>query len=93
MNRISHLMGRECPEPVGPFSEPEALDLLWAYRRDPSSVPCPTCGPNAMEVLAFIEPEIDMDGVATVTEPEGEYAAALYCRLCRRAVGILVGVK
>jgi hypothetical protein len=26
-----------------------------------------------------------------VTEPEGEYAAALYCHKCYRAVGILAG--
>lgn len=92
MNRIAHLMtGAELPQPIGPFTETEALELLMAYRRDPSNVPCPTCGPTTIEVLAFIEPEIDPNGFAAMTDPEGEYAAALYCHTCERAIGILAG--
>lgn len=79
------------PQPKGPFSDSEALELLLAYRRDPSNVPCPLCGPDTIEVLAFIEPEIDPAGFASVTDPEGEYAAALYCHSCHRAVGVLAG--
>ncbi|MDR0787178.1 MAG: hypothetical protein LBG44_04870 [Gemmatimonadota bacterium] len=79
------------PQPTGPFSDTEALQLLMAYRKDPSDVPCPTCGPEMIEVLAFIEPEIDPDGFASVTDPEGDYAAALYCHHCERAIGILAG--
>ena len=92
MNRIAHLLkGGGLPQPSGPFSDSEALELLMSYRKDPSSVPCPVCGPNLIEVLAFIEPEIDPNGFASMTEPEGDYAAALYCHECERAIGILAG--
>lgn len=92
MNRIANLITEaELPQPMAPFNDSEALELLLAYRRDPSSVPCPTCGPETIEVLAFIEPEIDPNGFASMTEPEGEYAAALYCHTCERAIGILAG--
>jgi hypothetical protein len=92
MNRIAHLLnGTELPQPSGPFGDAEALELLMAYRKDPSDVPCPTCGPEVIEVLAFIEPEIDPNGFASMTEPDGEYAAALYCHRCQRAIGILAG--
>jgi hypothetical protein len=92
MNRIAHLMtGPALPQPSGPFSDSEALELLLAYRKDPSNVPCPTCGPEKIEVLAFIEPEIDPNGFASMTEPRGDYAAALYCHECEKAIGILAG--
>lgn len=91
MNRIIREIAEALPQPKGPFSDAEALELLMAYRKDPSNVPCPLCGPDQVEVLAFIEPEIDPNGFASVTEPEGEYAAALYCHSCSRAVGILAG--
>jgi hypothetical protein len=92
MNRIAHLITEtELPQPSGPFTDAEALELLMAYRKDPSDVPCPTCGPEQIEVLAFIEPEIDPNGFASMTEPEGDYAAALYCHHCQRAIGILAG--
>jgi hypothetical protein len=91
MNRIANLEGGALPQPKGPFSDAEALELLMGYRKDPSDVPCPRCGPDSIEVLAFIEPEIDPNGFASVTEPEGEYAAALYCHHCQRAIGIRAG--
>ena len=91
MNRIAHLTGADLPQPSGPFGDAEALELLMSYRKDPSDVPCPSCGPDTIEVLAFIEPEIDANGFASMTEPEGDYAAALYCHKCERAIGILAG--
>jgi hypothetical protein len=91
MNRIAKELAEALPQPKGPFTDAEALELLMAYRKDPSNVPCPLCGPDNIEVLAFIEPEIDPNGFASVTHPEGEYAAALYCHKCYRAVGILAG--
>lgn len=91
MNRIRE--SGAIPQPKGPFSDAESLELLLAYRRDPSNVPCPSCGPENIEVLAFIEPEIDASGFASVTDPEGEYAAALYCHSCKRAVGILASAS
>lgn len=91
MNRIANVSGKVLPQPKGPFSDAEALELMIAYRKDPSNVPCPQCGPEMIEVLAFIEPEIDPSGFASVTVPEGDYAAALYCHCCERAIGILAG--
>src|SRR5215218_3544454 len=90
-NRVAKQLSESLPQPKGPFTDAEALELLMAYRKDPSDVPCPLCGPDTVEVLAFIEPQIDPNGFASVTEPEGEYAAALYCHKCYRAVGILAG--
>lgn len=81
--------GNNLPQPEGPFSNEEALDLLLSYTKDPSDVPCPTCGPGTIEILAFIEPEIDPNGYANVTDPVGDYAAALYCHICKKAIGIL----
>jgi hypothetical protein len=96
MNRIKdylgHLVEPEFPRPSGPFSDGEAMMMLGYYRADPSNVPCPKCGPETIEVLAFIEPVIDDQGFANVKDPEGDYAAALYCHKCKRAVGILAGL-
>ena len=79
------------PGSASEFDMEEGLALALSYLEDPSDVPCPRCGPEHIEVLAFIEPEIDPNGFASVTDPEGEYAAALYCHNCQRAIGILAG--
>lgn len=85
-------MRADLPTPKSAFTDCEALDLLAQYRRDPSSLTCPRCEERgAMEVLAFIEPEVDEDGLATMCSPEGKYAAAVYCHGCGSAIGILVG--
>ena len=81
---------RELPQPVGSFSDTEALEMLRAYRRDPTNVPCPRCGPDLVEVLGFIRPDgVGEDGTAELVEPEGAYAAALFCHQCRHAIGIV----
>jgi hypothetical protein len=92
MNRILDEGDKsELPRPSGGYSDAEALEILINYRSDPSDLRCPTCGPEVIEVLAFIEPEIDSDGYATVMEPEGDYAAALYCHACKRGIGLRAG--
>lgn len=88
INRVGHLLD-EPQLPAGTFSEYEAQKLFVAYRKDPSSVLCPRCGPGTIEVLAFIEPGIDTNGLGTVTEPQGVYAVAIYCHKCRCALGLL----
>jgi hypothetical protein len=96
VNRIAHLLLGEDefpPRPEGPFTDIEALNLLMAYRRDPSDVPCPTCGPGKIEVLAFIDPQIDPDGSATICKPEGSYAVAVFCHACRKAIGLWADLK
>jgi hypothetical protein len=97
MNRIYGVaLSREplpLPKPKGPFTDAEALDLLMAYRKCPGDLPCPKCGPGTVEVLSFIYPEIDASGYADVAQPEGEYAAAVYCWKCERAIGLLAGLN
>lgn len=94
MNRIAHLgMHRTLPRPSGEFTTGEAHELLVAYRKDPSDVSCPRCGPESIEVLAFVEIQVDPDGRTAVTAPEGDYAATLFCHRCRRGIGVRVGAQ
>lgn len=90
MNRITgDNDGKKMPEIKGQFQDYEALEFILEYRTDPSDLHCPRCGPKeTMEVLAFIQHEIDSEGCATITEPEGEYAAAIYCHKCKRSIGL-----
>lgn len=88
VNRLSHLKG----QPIGeaklgePFTAAEAIELFSAYRANPSKVPCPSCGPENIEVLYFIKPHFDTNRRAEITEPEGQYAAVLHCRKCHKTV-------
>lgn len=75
---------------AGPFTDVEALVLQMSYETDPSAVECPTCGPDQIEVVAYIEPQLLGDGWATVTPPVGVYAPVIYCRGCRKMIGITV---
>jgi hypothetical protein len=97
MNRIYGVaLSREplpLPKPEGPFTDAEAVVLLMAYRKCPGDLACPKCGPGTVEVLSFIEPAIDAQGYATVKWPEGEYAAAVMCHGCKRAIGLLAGLN
>lgn len=72
----------------GSYTTPEAHRLLMSYQRDPSNVSCPYCGEGTIEILAFIDPYTNGDGYAEVKDPEGEYAAAIYCHRCRRGIGL-----
>lgn len=78
-----------------PFTNEEAAELYVQYQKDPGNLHCPggcvrVDGKNGstVEVLAFIDPEVDSDGLASLVQPEGEYAAAIYCHGCQRAIGI-----
>lgn len=98
-NRVFPQGVLELVGPRQPFCDADALQLLQQYRRDPSALWCPQCQSapalaaerSTVQVIAFIEPEIDPDGFASVTEPVGNYAAAVYCHGCKRAIGILAG--
>ena len=100
MNRIAKELAEKLPY-RGPFTDAEVSEMLMAYSKNPGHVPCPVCDGNwrcipedrntSIEVLNFIEPEIDSNGLASVTRPEGEYAAAVQCHKCYRAIGILAG--
>jgi hypothetical protein len=67
------------------FSSAEGLALALNYLNDPSSVPCPTCGPGTMEVVAYLDVVGMREGVVRASEPEGAYTVVLYCHECSRA--------
>lgn len=90
MNRILNTGEPKFPDVKGAFTDKEAFQLRASCKKDPSNISCPKCGPDQIEVLAFIEPAIDDQGFATLTEPEDEYAMVLYCHTCERAIGIIV---
>ena len=75
---------RNMPE----FSNTEGLALALDYLSDPSDVPCPTCGPGTVEVVAYLDADGIQDGVVRAADPEGEYTVVLYCHECRRAAAL-----
>lgn len=70
------------------FSNTEGLSLALNYLNDPSDVPCPICGPDTMEVVAYLDADGIQDGVVRPSEPEGEYTVVLYCHDCKRAAAL-----
>ena len=72
----------------GEFSNSEGLALALNYLQDPSNVPCPTCGPGTMEVVAYLDAVGIKDGVVKSAEPEGAYTVVLYCHDCKRAAAL-----
>lgn len=70
------------------FDTKDGLALALAYLEDPSSVPCPHCGPNAMEVVAYLDAKRMERGEAVPTVPDGEYTVVLYCHECGRAAAL-----
>jgi hypothetical protein len=66
------------------FSNAERYQLLLAYGKDPSSVPCPRgCNGWSVEVLAFVRPHSTQEGWSEIVEPEKSSAATLYCHQCK----------
>lgn len=70
------------------FSSAEGLALALNYLNDPSDVPCPSCGPGTMEVIAYLDADGMQDGVVRASEPEGDYTVVLYCHDCKRAAAL-----
>ena len=70
------------------FTNSEGLALALSYLSDPSDVPCPTCGPGVMEVVAYLDAGGIGDGVVRSADPEGDYTVVLYCHGCRRAAAL-----
>ena len=70
------------------FDMQDGLALALSYLDDPSSVPCPTCGPEAIEVVAFLEARSIERGSVVPTVPEGDYTVVLYCHGCGRAAAL-----
>jgi len=88
MNRIAGLEGSTLPQPQGPFSDAEALELLMAYRKDPSDVPCPKCGPDHIEVVCYLDARNMEKGRVVPTSPDDDYTVVLYCHACGRAAAL-----
>mgnify|MGYP001105583743 FL=1 len=70
------------------FDMQDGLSLALSYLEDPSNVPCPHCGPNTIEVVAFLDARSMERGTAVPTRPEGDYTVVLYCHSCGRAAAL-----
>jgi hypothetical protein len=66
----------------------EGLALALSYLEDPSSVPCPKCGPDTMEVVCFLEARSMEHGNVVHAPPEDDYTVVLYCHACSRAAAL-----
>lgn len=75
---------RNMPE----FDNAEGLTLALSYLQDPSDVPCPTCGPDTIEVVAYLDAGGIQDGVVRPSDPSGSYTVVLYCHVCGRAAAL-----
>ena len=58
-NRVAKELAETLPQPKGPFTDAEALELLMAYRKD-LDVPAP-CGPDSVEA-GLHRPQIAPNG-------------------------------
>jgi hypothetical protein len=76
------------PEGTKEFSSQDGLALALSYLEDPSSVPCPQCGPGSIEVVAFLDARGMEEGTAVPTAPDGDYTVVLYCHTCGRAAAL-----
>lgn len=72
----------------GEFNNAEGLSLALNYLSDPANVPCPTCGPGTIEVVAYLDADGIADGVVRASSPEGDYTVVLYCHECKRAAAL-----
>lgn len=75
---------RNMPE----YSNTEGMALALNYLNDPADVPCPTCGPGTMEVVAYLDVDGMQQGVVRASDPDGEYTVVLYCHECSRAAAL-----
>lgn len=70
------------------YSSAEGLALALNYLSDPADVPCPTCGPGTIEVVAYLDAGGIEEGVVRASSPEGDYTVVLYCHDCKRAAAL-----
>lgn len=70
------------------FDMQDGLSLALSYLEDPSNVPCPHCGPDTIEIVAFLDAKGMERGAAIPTKPEGDYTVVLYCHQCGRAAAL-----
>jgi hypothetical protein len=70
------------------YTSAEGLALALNYLSDPADVPCPTCGPGTIEVVAYLDAGGIEEGVVRAASPEGDYTVVLYCHDCKRAAAL-----
>ncbi len=70
------------------FDTQEGLALALSYLEDPSSVPCPRCGPDTMEVVCYLDARSMEDGNVVAALPDQDYTVVLYCHECGRAAAL-----
>jgi len=76
------------PAESSEYDTEEGLSLALAYLEDPSSVPCPSCGPGQIEVVCYLEAHSMAKGRLVPTAPEDDYTVVLYCHSCGRAAAL-----
>jgi|GEM_PF-530744 len=90
MSKFKEPPNRDSGSADGPaeFDMQDGLSLALSYLEDPSNVPCPHCGPDTIEIVAFLDAKGMERGAAIPTRPEGDYTVVLYCHRCGRAAAL-----
>ncbi len=70
------------------FDTAEGISLAVSYLDNPSDVVCPRCGPNHIEIVAYLDAEALKRGRRVATSPEGSYAVVLFCRSCEQGAAL-----
>lgn len=70
------------------FDTAEGLSLAVSYLEDPSSVECPRCGPDHIQVVAYLDAQALHEGEKVPASPDGDYAVILYCQGCRQGAAL-----
>jgi hypothetical protein len=70
------------------YSPAEGLSLTLGYLEDPSAIECPSCGPDSIEVVGFVNADSLHAGEPEVVSPDTEYAVILYCHGCSRGAAL-----
>lgn len=70
------------------FTSQDGLALATSYLDDPSHVECPQCGPNKIEVVAYVDSEALARKELKPAPPEDRYTVILWCHGCRRMAAL-----
>jgi len=70
------------------YSPADGLSLTLGYLEDPSSVECPSCGPDRIEIVGYVDAVSLEAGQPRQISPDDEYAVLLYCHGCERGAAL-----
>lgn len=70
------------------FVSQDGLALATSYLDDPSNVECPQCGPDKIEVVAYVDSEALARKELKPAPPEDRYTVILWCHGCRRMAAL-----